>query len=617
MKKFICALIILIAITFIYASCTGETAEDLVQNEELNGEPTPPYQTGQTEHTTEPVTTPPQPAEPGPPVVLATRSVGITADFGTLLASRDSHGIGLCLSYPLDSDLHMTNLGVAGRPARRYSMVDIVTTWNVATLRWPMGTAAQMYAWNTRDENGNFHDPPRARAATRLRAPQSWGWGPTDADGFFRPEWPEMTFDEFLRLTVTTGAEGVICVSMMLDMFQESRFTYQDTLDIAREQVRFARDVHGLTGLRWQIGNEPEIMLARYIWSAEDHERMLLPADALTQEQLDDIAQGRRLQLTYRQQSQIFAGRYMDLYRIIKEEDPTALVGPSFNNNGFAGLSRQWIVDVLMVVYDHMDFLTNHQYGVHGSSIHGRLGLEDGFGAPVDYDSFLRDNRPNTVFKAHNMFLLFEYIDRLFGTTHAQNTQIKMTEFSSQRGDGWLVPGGVLFKALYNSIMIGDMMNQPYVRSGHFWITRNPWANNPAVFLHYDSAARHTNALYWCGTPTMMGMSVLTAARHKQNNVFAADTSDRLVRPFVSMSDDGLGCVMLVNKTMYAYKTTIRLEGIAAAGSAEIFTLRGLNDSPYDTRYHYGLTDTVNISGNTLTITIPPLSVTYVKFMTG
>jgi hypothetical protein len=451
-------------------------------------------------------------------------------------------------------------------------MAGLVKKYSIGTLRWPMGTISQMYAWNTADENGRFCYPIRSRVATMHAPPAIFPWKPADDNGYFQSGKEEMKFDEFLDIIKETGAMPVICVTFMLDMFKDSFFNYDDLLAIVREQVRYAKEVKGVTGMYWQIGNEIENMLTDYY----DKD----PAVSVP----------------------FYVKRYTDLYDVIHGEDPTAKVGPSFNRNPKEDDGRAWIFETMRAVKDKMEFVVNHQYGTNFK------------GAPIKtYDDFIGDTRTNFVFKAPETL---DFVKEL-GGDYADNIEILITEYSAHRGyvggeGGWASNGCILYKALYNAIMIGDMLNLPKLTQTHFWITRSPWGE--MGIKDHDVKTLDCDALSWDGTPTMMGITVCTAAKHMKTIALKAETSTITVRPFATM-DKGTGAaaIMLVNKNREAVAAKVTLINAVKGGEGEVYVLKGKNDDPFDTEYIYEKTGAAAVDGDGFDIILNPLSVTYVE----
>lgn len=491
------------------------------------------------------------------------KKVSMKVDRSNVLVEREGNNIiGLCLSWISDSDQY----------ERLYTMEEVVKNHNFGTLRWPMGTLAMKYVWNTMDENGNFHYPIQPRFIVPEELTNNFPWAATDVPGVINNE---MNFDEFLALCQKTGATPVIDVNVGGDLLPNSTVTYEELLKMAEEQVRYAKE-KGFTGLYWELGNEVEkIFTAANMPGTTEAERV-----------------------------QEYINRYHEFYDLMKAQDPTAKIGVGLH---LAAQKDNWHMPVMIACRDKMDFVVTHQYGAHG------------YGANATYEAYVNNNNPgnHTIRKIH---MISDYIDELadqYGEQYS-DIEILVTEYSGHSSSGWKdYAGGVIYKAIHTFEMMAEMLNHPRVGPTHFWITRTPWdAPDLETLKNYDNSTRDHNALYWDGTLTPMGKSLAVLAENIHDAMVYTETSDFRNRPYASYDDETNSLtVYLLNRENNTVSAEVVLDNYDASGMAvSCWVFEGKNGLYYDTEYKYEEHEAPVVEGNKFNIELSPASITVVKF---
>lgn len=323
-------------------------------------------------------------------IVLIKRAsiVDIEVDPSNILVTREGpNPAGLCLSYVTDSDLY----------ERKYTMEEVIKNHNFGTIRWPMGTLAMYYAWNSMDEDGNFHYPIEPRYVLPDNLYNNFPWASVEGEPGKMHN--EMNFDEFLTLAKNTGATPVVCVNVGGDLYPGATIDYDELKKLAAEQVRYAKE-QGLTGIYWEIGNEVEFVF----------DNAKLP------------------HLTEAQRVQMYIDRYHEFYDVMIAEDPTAKIGVGLN---LAAQKDNWQMPVIEGCKDIMDFVVTHQYGGHHFT---------GAGIPAAYEGYLNNDYSMATHAIQKINLISSYIDELGvdanGIPYSEKLEIVVSEYSSHRGDG-------------------------------------------------------------------------------------------------------------------------------------------------------------------------------------
>ena len=488
--------------------------------------------------------------------------IDINIDFNNIIADRSviGHGIGFCLGYAVDSDIGAN---------RKITLDETVKQWNIKILRWPGGTISQYLLWNTMDERGVFHDPPRPRVVARDLNPANAHYKPTDADGFFTR--PIMGLDEFIDLTVKKNdIMPIICLPFMGDMYPGSVINYEDFMKTVAAQVQYIVD-RGITGIYYEIGNE-----------VEDHQLV------------------RHISSDHAECAAFFNGRYDTIYQIIKEIDPAAKIGP-----GLLLVAQPAWIQMTTLILDHvkdkMQMLPPHQYG---NALSG--GAK---GPPSDYNTYRGFERD-----AANRMRPVRAAMAAFGEKYAGMEFIVM-EYNHRINNGgrYTDVGGVMYKTLFMMDIIGDMLSLPHTSYIAQWCSRSNFNNTPdTVDINRDDA----HALYPDGTPTLAGMPTLIASSHFKDQTAASVSSSRSVNAYASRdSKTGAQAVIIVNKDDAAHKVNINMEGGLETDSADnvrTFVFTGANGLPADRDFSYKPVDSVTISGGKISTSLPPVSITVI-----
>lgn len=508
-------------------------------------------------------------------VITRANVTNITVDASDILVTREGNNIaGLCLSWVTDSDKY----------EREHTMAEVIKNYKFGTIRWPMGTLAMKYVWNTMDENGQFHYPIQPRFIVPNELRNNFSFAATDEDGVI---YNEMDFDEFLDLVAETGATAVIDVNVGADlipgqMVNGKPLTYEDIKLMAAEQVRYAKE-RGFTGLYWEIGNEVEnIFNSANMPGKTESERV-----------------------------QEYIRRYLEFYDVMKAEDPTAKIGIGLH---LAAQKYNWHMPVMIACRDKMDFIVTHQYGGHNFS---------GAGIPATYEGYLNNDFSQASHSAQKILLISDYIDELadeYGEQYRNKYEILVTEYSSHRSSpGWFdYSGGVMYKALHNFEILAEMMNHPRVGPTHFWITRSPW-NTSSInqLMNYDASIHDHNALLWDGNLTPMGMSVAIMSMNAYKSMVRAETDNFRVRPYATYDPDTNALTIFIlnreNNDVAADIAINNYEGLDYEVSAFVF--KGKNGLYYDSEYVYEEIPAPQIQGSGFSTTLSPVSVTVIKFI--
>lgn len=165
----------------------------------------------------------------------------VTINAGTVLADTSAHPIGINLDYLMDDDSRLGNA-----PAR--STRDALAAMGVKFLRYPGGEKAQNYLWSV---------SPWSSATPRSALPNVWP--ATDRTYFSNdgttPLATTLTFDEFMSMATSIGAEPVIVVNSD-SQYVAGGPTQETLLQTAENWVRYANVVKGYGIKYWMIGNE-------------------------------------------------------------------------------------------------------------------------------------------------------------------------------------------------------------------------------------------------------------------------------------------------------------------------------------------------------------------------
>lgn len=486
-------------------------------------------------------------------IVQNESSVNVRIDSNEILTVRERNDVGLCLSWITDSDQY----------ERTYNMKQVLEMNNFGTIRWPMGTLAMNYIWNTKDENGNYHYPIKPRHLNQTQLNGSLSWVKGDEPGQIKNE---MNFDEFLDLVAETGATAVIDVNAIGDLVSGNDITLEELLDAAEEQVRYARQ-RGFTGLYWEIGNEIESVFN-------------------TREKIDQ-----------------YIARYQQFYERMKAVDPTAKIGPGLYLAAQKDNSQMPVMEALR---DKMDFIVTHQYGAHGFSEDER-----------NYDGYVNNNDPNKH-AIRKIQLISGYIDELadkYGEQYRNKYEILVTEYSSYFASKWkdYPDTAVIYKGLASFEILAEMMIHPRVGPTHFWVTRTPWVSSLEQAMTTKS---DHNALNWDGTLTVLGKAIAILSTNMHDTWVKAETVDDFrVKSYASIDRETKDMtIFLLNRQNTSVNASVTISNYDADEyDISAYVFEGKNGMYYDNEYKYDETEAPEIEGNELSVRLNPASVTVIK----
>ncbi|MBD3317517.1 MAG: hypothetical protein GF344_17135, partial [Chitinivibrionales bacterium] len=226
----------------------------------------------------------------------------IEIDLSKVKFERNVNPTGYCLSFISDFQ----------NPSPQKTFAQAIIDSRVGSLRFPMGTLADNYLWQTPGEYDNSSNGLNHRVATQSKNPGSWS--DVNSDGTFKDY--VMDFDEFVALCRETGTEPVVMVNALGHLHKNSIVNYEQLKNSAVEWVKYANVTRDYNVKYWEIGNEVDIHMNR--------------AD------------------------------YIDLLKdfsaSMKAVDSTIKIG--------AGLcwKKDWMVQVVDSAADYLDFMVVHEY---------------------------------------------------------------------------------------------------------------------------------------------------------------------------------------------------------------------------------------------------------------
>jgi len=160
-------------------------------------------------------------------------------------------------------------------------------------------------------------------------------------------------------------------------------------------------------------------------------------------------------------------------------------------------------------------------------------------------------------------------------------------------------------KALWYFEVLMNEISQPNVAYSYFWGTHSPWdgnkdndTNDVAVLLRIDDNSRKPIA----EVVKLVNEEVL-------DNIVKTKKITGTIRTFASMNNEGKYNVFLMNKDTKAKVVKIALnqlpEGIKSFSRNEV---KGKN--PEDRKLEFAKSENVSVQGNTIELTLQPLSIT-------
>ena len=157
---------------------------------------------------------------------------------------------------------------------------------------------------------------------------------------------------------------------------------------------------------------------------------------------------------------------------------------------------------------------------------------------------------------------------------------------------------------LENFNVLTNAIGQEKIRFAQFWTTRY---TTPNVQMWY-------NSLYEDNTLNANGLAISVLSGNLLDKLISSVSSNNLrVPPFATLSSDGKYLnLFLMNKSYAQTTATVELSGFMAAGAIEQWVYSGTNES--DTSPVFTQKEDIPVSdGNTVTLTLSPISITVLK----
>jgi len=244
-------------------------------------------------------------------------------------------------------------------------------------------------------------------------------------------------------------------------------------------------------------------------------------------------------------------------------------------------------VTLLEQIHEHVDFLVAHPYPVSswGSYEHYRTGTRNLVG--------LVSNAANALDSAN---IPQASKDRITIGSSETNT-IDWSDTNQWASSNDTGRGLVAFD------LMGQQMSHPKAEYVTFWNTR--WVNDDAKSTVYN-ALRPDNQYY------AQGRAVAIWGQFMQERMISASSNLSSVIPFATHSPvTGCLVVFLLNKELTAATATVNLSSYAPATAARAWQYRGT--SPTDATPVWEQLADVSVSGSSLSLSVPPLSITVLE----
>jgi alpha-N-arabinofuranosidase len=157
--------------------------------------------------------------------------------------------------------------------------------------------------------------------------------------------------------------------------------------------------------------------------------------------------------------------------------------------------------------------------------------------------------------------------------------------------------------ALLNFQMQGDMLNKPGWDFSCFWNTR--WVGDDPKYLG--------NALKVDGSFTPVGQSLAIWGRNVLDKMVLCASSSPLVRPYAcTANNSGAMNAFFVNKDTHSQTVVVSLSAYTPQSSVRCWRMTGTDAA--DTSSVLAQSTTLKMNGNIVTVTLPPVSITVLKF---
>ncbi len=277
---------------------------------------------------------------------------------------------------------------------------------------------------------------------------------------------------------------------------------------------------------------------------------------------------------------------FITFCQAMKAADPTILCGINAEKEG------DWNT-ILSVAAAEIDFLAPHSYeawDIRNYAAYERTILDN---AKVDQAWNALQNYP--VHKDRIKIMVTETGGLTFGI----------------RGD-WQAAD--LGHALMNLEMLANFMQDGRVECTQFWTTR--WISQNTEGNVWPSSLSEYDALKPDNAFSAQGMALDILGSFTLENMVSASSTSK-VRAYAS-HDPATGSlnVFLLNKDdASALQTTINLQNYNPPASGNVWTMSGTG--PYDMNPTFSQAGSVSPSGNQVTLTLPPVSITVIEFGPG
>lgn len=417
-------------------------------------------------------------------------------------------------------------------------------------LRYPGGWKSDVVLWSV---------PPYTHSQPTLARPHAASFPANDRtlvnpDGSWRID--PYDFDEFMATCRAVGAEPVVVVCYnayrwSLDFDETPHPTRRQIIDTAVAWVRYANKVKGYDVKYWEIGNES--------W---------LPMEE----------NGKTSVIT----PEVYAEDLVEISRRMKEVDPTILIGAN------AREPDDWM-KILNTAAAHIDFLVVHPYPFYGWK---------------GYDTYLHQD-PDALYGIRSAKEAIES-NEIAGR---RRVKIMATEFAAGTFGEWDRSGADVARGVMTVDILGQLLQDPDCYMALFWNTVNIYEGDGSVF----------NALMRDNSLSAVGLALTVWSRFLEDDMVkatlerrgseAGEPSPSMVRCYASKTEGKVLNVILVNKEIRPTPIQLTLCHVHPADRrGDKWVYRGT--SPTDKNPTWGNVGWVKATGDTLTATLDPVSVT-------
>jgi len=270
---------------------------------------------------------------------------------------------------------------------------------------------------------------------------------------------------------------------------------------------------------------------------------------------------------------------YQKFAKAMKAVDSTIKVGPGILQN------VKYFKDIVKTYPDLIDFTSCHQY----------------------MWKYLETCKTYDLWKEHKSNYIPNVVkmQKAVRNSAKPNMEIVITETGVAPAGKGMGNVNNVNKALWYFEVLMNEISQPNVAYSYFWGTHSPWdgnkdndTNDVAVLLRIDDNSRKPIA----EVVKLVNEEVL-------DNIVKTKKITGTIRTFASMNNEGKCNVFLMNKDTKAKVVNIALnqlpEGIKSFSRNEV-----IGKNPEDRKLEFTNSENVNVQGNTIELTLQPLSIT-------